>query len=431
MRRLGRVVVSLVVIALLAAGVSTLIRNSNGDFSGDYALSGLFTKAGEGLQSGSEVVFRGVQIGRVSTIALQDDMAKVTVLIEPTFKVPKDSTATIEPVNLFGAEEISLTTPGSNADNGPYLPRNGRFAHAHNTDELGDLFAAAVPLLNKINTANLSTVLGELSQASRGEGPSIARSISAGTQLAGLLNSTLNSQEVALDSLAQFTQAVAPDAGSLNGISNEINAALPAFNNEETDYVHFLDAAIPFADNLASLLTTYQPDIDTILTAGDNVSRVLLAQQASIGQIIQGAYQYFHTIATGAASQQKLPDGSTYAYFNTFILFSSVNSLVCSLLAPTTSLGTPLASSLSAIQAALTGAGSAFDCATEDAAFARAQGTPTPSTSAATTSAAPAQNPTSAGQSAATQVYGIVGQPDTTKSTGLGGIINQLLGGPS
>jgi ABC-type transporter Mla subunit MlaD len=84
MRRLNHLLVSLLVLALLVAGTVTMIRNSNGDFSGDYALSGLFAKAGEGLEPGSEVVFRGVQIGRVSTIALQGDMAKVTVLIDPT-----------------------------------------------------------------------------------------------------------------------------------------------------------------------------------------------------------------------------------------------------------------------------------------------------------------------------------------------------------
>ena len=71
------------------------------------------------------------------------------------------------------------------------------------SDELGDLFAAATPLLNKIDTTNLSTVLGELAQASQGEGPKIAASISAGTQLAGLLDRTLNAQILALALLRQ------------------------------------------------------------------------------------------------------------------------------------------------------------------------------------------------------------------------------------
>ena len=124
MRPLVRLLVSLLVVTVLVAGTIMLIRNSNGDYSGDYALSGLFAKAGEGLQPGSEVVFRGVQIGRVSTVSLQNDMAKVTLLITPTFHVPVDATATIEPVNLFGAEQVSLTSPDHNADQAPYLAPN-------------------------------------------------------------------------------------------------------------------------------------------------------------------------------------------------------------------------------------------------------------------------------------------------------------------
>jgi virulence factor Mce-like protein len=423
MKSLIRLLISLGVVVVLVGGTVMLIRNSNGDYSGDYALSGMFAKAGEGLQPGSEVVFRGVQIGRVSTIALQDNMAKVTLLITPSFKVPTDTTATIEPVNLFGAEQVSLTSPDHSADQGPYLAPDAQFARAENSDSLGDLFAAATPLLQQIDTNNLSAVLGELSQASQGEGPQIARSIGAGTQLASLLNSTLSAQENALDSFAQFAQAVAPDANGLNSVSSQVNAALPSFNGEVADYQKLLNSVIPFANDLASLLSTYRPDIDTILTAGDNVSRVLLAQQGDIGEVVQGAYHYFNTIANGAASQQKLPDGSTYAFFNTFIMFSDVNTLVCNLLAPAAS-GLTF---LQPIQQALAGSGSAFNCSSQLAAFNAAQATTTP---AAPATLAPS---TSAAQATANQAYGIIGAPaaPATKATGLGGFISGLLGGNS
>src|SRR5205807_3190118 len=131
--------------------------------------------------------------------------------------------------------------------------------------------AAATPLLDKIDTNHLSNVLSELAQASQGEGPKIAASIGAGTQLAGLLDRTLNAQLIALDSFAKFTQATAPAAGELNNLNAQINAGLPAFNAEEADYQHLLNTLIPFSDRLAALLSTYHPDIATILAAGANV----------------------------------------------------------------------------------------------------------------------------------------------------------------
>ncbi|MFZ0250341.1 MAG: MCE family protein [Acidimicrobiales bacterium] len=428
MKRLFRVVVSVVVVFGLVFGTVTLVRLANGDFAGDYALSGTFPRAGEGLDPGSAVVFRGVQVGRVSTISLERNLAHITLLIEPSFKVPSSATATIQPVNLFGAEQVAISTPDRNSDAGPYLSSGGSFARAESSDELGDLFAAATPLLNKIDTTNLSTVLGELAQASQGEGPKIAASISAGTQLAALLDRTLNAQILALQSFARFTQAVAPAAGDLNNLNAEINVGLPSFNAEEADYENLLNALIPFSNRLAALLSTYHPDIATILESGDNVSRVLLAQQASIGQVINGAYHYFQKIAQGASGLNTLPDGSTYAYFNTFILFSDVNSLVCNLIAPPTG----GMSFLQPIQQALAGAGSAFNCSSELATFNALQSSSTPA-------APPAPQPTAstsagantAAAAAANQAYGMVGQPDQSTSTNLGGIITQLLGGLS
>jgi virulence factor Mce-like protein len=429
MRRLLRLVASLVVLFGLVFGTVTLVRLANGDFAGDYPLTGTFPRAGEGLNPGSAVVFRGVQVGRVSTISLKHSLAQITLLIEPSFKVPSTATATVQPVNLFGAEQVSIATPDRNSDAGPYLAPGDSFARAESSDELGDLFAAATPLLNKIDTTSLSTVLGELAQASQGEGPKIAASISAGTQLAGLLDRTLNAQILALQSFAKFTQAIAPAAGDLNNLNAQINAGLPAFNAEEADYENLLNTLIPFSDRLAALLSTYHPDIDTILESGDNVSRVLLAQQNSIGQAINGAYHYFQKIAEGAAGLNKLPDGSTYAYFNTFILFSDVNSLVCNLIAPPTG----GMSFLQPIQQALAGTGSAFNCSSELATFNALQ---SPSTAAATPTASSTPTSTTSGASsaaaaAANQAYGIVGQPDPSASTNVGGIITQLLGGLS
>ena len=87
----------------------------------------------------------------------------------------------------------------------------------------GDLFAAATPLLNRRSTPTTSPpVLGELGQASQGEGPSIARSIGQAPSWRRYLNATLNAQEVALDSFARAMQATAPVAGNLNNVSSEV-----------------------------------------------------------------------------------------------------------------------------------------------------------------------------------------------------------------
>ena len=107
MRRLLHVVVSLVVLFGLVFGTVTLVRLANGDFAGDYKLSGTFPRAGEGLNPGSAVVFRGVQVGRVSTISPRTRTRRRSPSSSSRrSRCRRTATATIQPVNLFGAEQV-------------------------------------------------------------------------------------------------------------------------------------------------------------------------------------------------------------------------------------------------------------------------------------------------------------------------------------
>jgi ABC-type transporter Mla subunit MlaD len=164
------------------------------------------------------------------------------------------------------------------------------------------------------------------------------------------------------------------------------------------------------ADNLASLLSTYRPDINILLGQGDNVMRVLLARQSDISDLIHGLYRYTLKFAKGASSEQ-LADGSRFAYFKLFTNFSDIDKLVCGLVAPA---GAPpqLQQSLAPLQAAL---GPQFDCA------------PGTSASGTTTTGAPSSPSTVANQMATSALSGL-GQPQVPQRTNVGTVVNGVLG---
>jgi phospholipid/cholesterol/gamma-HCH transport system substrate-binding protein len=430
MRPLPRVVTAAVVLALLAAAGLFAVRWSNGDFSGDYRLTGYFPQAGEGLEPGSEVIYRGVQVGRVSRISLSGTHARVTLLLYPTFRVPTRTKAVIEPVNLFGAEQVTLKEPGGSPG---YLPPGGVLTDTATGDELGTLFTAAAPLLAKITTASLSTVVGELAQASNGEGPRIKASIDAGASLAAYFDQTLAAQLAALDSFSSFTAAIAPDGTSTNGLSRQENIALPAFDKEASDYSKLLANLTSFSAELARLLTDYHPTIVTLLSDGANPARVLTAQQTEIGQVIHGAYRYAYKVAT-AKSKETLPTGSHFVYFATFVMFTVINTLVCDLIAPPS----PGLSYLEPLQQALAGSGSAFTCKKQLAEFnslqaapaAAANALPIPSPLPAAAPSVPGSSPVQHElETLGDDVYGILGSPSVPVVSTLGSYLKSLLGG--
>lgn len=418
-KNFGRVAVVLVVAIAVVAGVVVIEKAVGGAFSGDYQVVGRFTAAGEGLHNGSEVSYNGVQVGQVSSIALVHRTAQVALSLYPNFHFPADGTATIQPENLFGADDVNITSP--TGQQGPFLAPGSSIPHTGVASELTDLLATADPLLEKIDTTDLSSAISELNQATNGEGPKIASGISEGDKFATLLSTTLGAQLTALDSLAAFSGALLPVAPQLNSVSRAANAALPAINRAQAAFEQLLESLTPLANNLAQFLSIYHPDIAELLTSGANVTRVLLVHQANIEQTVTGLYHYVYDFAR--APGETLPDGSKIAYFRVFVEFSDVNQLVCSLIAPAAG---GLAA-LAPLQAALGSAGSPFDCASQQATFnmLNPPKRATAPSSAASTPASTAQQ----GAKVAQQVYQSVGTPSTPTPKSLGGYMSMLLGG--
>ena len=408
---------AVVVAAVVAvAGVVTIVKAADGAFSGQYQLTGTFATSGEGLHAGSAVTYRGVQVGRVTSIDLHHGKAVVAMAIDPTFHVPADATATIKPINVFGADDVMFDFPTSDAT--PAIAAGGRVTHTGVSPELGDLFAAADPLLAQIDAPDITTIVSNLAQASQNEGPTIAASIGEGVKLADLLDRTLPAQLSALDSFSGFTSALTPTASSLNAIAAAANQGLPAFNASAAAYAKLLQTLAPFAENLAQFLAAYHPDITTLLSAGDNVARVLLVRQKDVGDVISGLGVYLTRFANSFDPKEVLPDGSHFGYFHTFVMFGDINDLICSLIAPAQG----GLSFLAPLQQALSGAGTPLNCSSQIAAFDAAQSANAPGGQTSTSQAA---------SQLSTQVYGTLSAPQSPSPTGLGGIIGNLLGGPS
>ena len=126
MRRLCNVVVSLVVLFGLVFGTVELVRMANGDFAGrlqaERDLPPAPARACTPAPPSSSAASRSDGSRRSTCTRTR---RKVTLLIDPSFKVPASSTATIQPVNLFGAEQVSISSPDQNSDAGPYLAAGG------------------------------------------------------------------------------------------------------------------------------------------------------------------------------------------------------------------------------------------------------------------------------------------------------------------
>lgn len=79
---------------------------------GTYEVSANFTSA-TGLRSGASVEMAGVRVGRVSGISLDGEDARITLRINESIKLSRDSIASIRTKGVLGDKYVSLSQGGS------------------------------------------------------------------------------------------------------------------------------------------------------------------------------------------------------------------------------------------------------------------------------------------------------------------------------
>jgi phospholipid/cholesterol/gamma-HCH transport system substrate-binding protein len=125
-----------VVVLALAAGFLTYSLSVGGVHSkrGEYEISAKFGEAGS-LSPGAAVSVAGVKVGTVSQITLEPKtfLAVAKLSIDPTVKLPTDSTAKITSDGILGGAHVSIA-PGAAMDD---LKPGGQI---ENTQGAVDLF---------------------------------------------------------------------------------------------------------------------------------------------------------------------------------------------------------------------------------------------------------------------------------------------------
>jgi phospholipid/cholesterol/gamma-HCH transport system substrate-binding protein len=197
-------------------------------------------RSGLVMESGGKVMMHGVQVGRVSTISSGQQRVnlKLDILPDQIEYIPANVGAQIRATTAFGAKYVDLIYPNNPS---PQRLSAGAVLHSRNVStEVNTVFQDLVGLLNQIDPAKLSAVLGALSRGFRGQGPHIGVAITDANQVLLALNAR--------------SQTVRRDWQSLKGFSDTYSAAA-------RDIVSVLDAA----STTSATISSHAPALDALL----------------------------------------------------------------------------------------------------------------------------------------------------------------------
>ena len=240
MKRSNEILVGITATAALILAVVGSLYLARGGLEPGYNLFAKFTW-GAGLKQGQPVLLSGVSVGYVNSVEIRPDgLLIVQLRVRKEYKIPKGTTATIEPNGFFGDQLVALHPDKPNPES--FSPGDTLLS-GRATPSIGDVLARVDTIAANISVLTSSlkhelvetngfadlrhavksadAMVADLSKLARDQNAELAKTQAALRRAASAVDST------AIDStLRSFKSA----AASINSLSADLSATSAKLN---------------------------------------------------------------------------------------------------------------------------------------------------------------------------------------------------------
>ena len=313
-RRIAGTAMLLAVIGLAALGFEYRFARQAG--STDVVLR--VAEAGIGTQSGTDVKVRGVTVGRVVDVSLDEDgLPRLTARLDPGIEVPtRDLQVTITPKTFFGEKQVVLDYPLEHHGEGPFLADGDVVDAEGGLTEVEDVLQALQPLISGIDEDDLATLF-DATAALEGEGETIARNLEVNAELARFGTSISDDALTNARLLTSLADQLATGSDEFDRLNRSLPGAVSVLSERSEEIDTNLEALSSFALTTAQWIDVEEGRWDRLFAQNEVVGDFLERNVDSIDSIIEGI-----TIFADAQSKPSpyLDDDSIYVPFKIFLL---------------------------------------------------------------------------------------------------------------
>jgi virulence factor Mce-like protein len=262
LRRLYGVAFIAIVIGLV--GLTVMIYNKSLPWEHTDKVTLEAAAAGNQLNLGGDVKIRGVIIGDIRSISVQDGMAKIVLGINPgdAKSIPDNVEARILPKTLFGEKFVDLVIPQNPSSvrlhNGSVIKED----RSRTAIETGKVFTDLLPLLRTLQPVKLNETLNALATALESRGNALGDNAVLADRYLANFNphlATVNHDISGLADLADSLGTSAPDLLRLaeNSAVSLQNVVVP----QQQTLVRFFRGTQGFADTTRSFLSANENNL--------------------------------------------------------------------------------------------------------------------------------------------------------------------------
>jgi phospholipid/cholesterol/gamma-HCH transport system substrate-binding protein len=299
-----RALAGLGAIVAMVAVIAMAIGLFRGSFTETVPVTVVSERAGLVMNPDAKVKMRGVEVGRVASIATTTDGSAVLKLdMNPSqlHLIPSNVNVDITSTTVFGAKYVELVPP---KDPSAEKLHGGQVIQGqHVTTEINTVFQQLVTVLDKIDPAKLNETLGAVATAFNGRGEKIGRTLEDFNAFLAKINSSLpnlaHDIEASVPAFTAYGDA-APDLVATFDNSIRLSNSIV---EEQQNLDEFLISAIGLADigneviggNRQALSDTLRVLVPTTTLAGE-YHETLGCTIGGLVPFVKGINQYSHIL---------------------------------------------------------------------------------------------------------------------------------------
>ncbi len=316
--------------ALIWTVFVTLQRNVSGRTD---SYTALFTDV-SGLKVGDEVRMAGVKVGRVDTVGLDGDLARVGFRVESDQSLYGNTRVSIDYQNIIGQRYVGLSLAEFGdprvLEPGTVIPVD-RTQPSFDISKLLNGFEPLFALLNPQQVDNLTTAIV---RAMQGDAGSVTTLIAETTRLAESYSGTDQILDGVLANLDTVLDSVAERGGDLDSTIVSAKTLFDGFAVRREEFVTSLDQTSIVAQRLSTVIGDVQPDLQEWVSREPGFAKHFMDDKQGF------AYMAFNTPLMLKGLARMSQTGSyldVYACDLTVSQFPRIDSLIAQIVAS----GTP------------------------------------------------------------------------------------------
>ncbi|MGE2689333.1 MCE family protein [Mycolicibacterium pulveris] len=266
-----------------------------------------------GLYRFGNVTYRGVQVGKVSSVEPTAEGATAVLSVKDAPRIPADVVAHVRSVSAVGEQYVDLVPRGAGP---PYLENGAVIAKADTTTPLkvGPVLDQLSAMVKSVPKQKLSDLLDESFLAFDGAGYDVGSLLDSGSRIAADANTTAERTRTLiadsaplLDSQAQTTQALRIWTHNLSAVTDQLV-------DNDAEFRTLLDTGPGAADEVAGLLEQVKPTLPVLLANLTTVGEIGVTYNPSLEQLLVLLPPY--VAGFGSLSQLNNPVGLSLGGFS-------------------------------------------------------------------------------------------------------------------